>query len=110
MSHFQKKAYRTIHSLGIVPFIRMMPRTDFQEGKREPIYTLQRIIEGKFDDELKVWANDAKNMHFPILVEFGPEMNGDWFPWSGIINGGGKNNGYGRSQVCGWPRKIQGRI
>ena len=85
----------------------MMPRTDFQEGKREPIYTLQLIIEGKFDDDLKVWANDAKNMHFPILVEFGPEMNGDWFPWSGIINGGGKNNGYGDHKSADGPERFK---
>ncbi len=42
----------TIYSLGIVPFIRMMPRTDFQAGERGPVFTLQRIIDGKFDDEL----------------------------------------------------------
>jgi beta-mannanase len=43
----------------------MMPRTDFQAGEREPVFKL----------------------HVPIIVEFDPEMNGDWFPWSGILNG-----------------------
>jgi hypothetical protein len=37
---FPEKNVRTNYSLGIVPFVRMMPRTDFQEGERDPVFTL----------------------------------------------------------------------
>ena len=77
---FPEKNVLTIHSLGIVPFIRMMPRTDFQAGERDPEFTLQHIIDGKFDGDLRRWAHDAERIHIPMIVEFGPEMNGDWFP------------------------------
>ena len=50
----------TIYSLGIVPFIRMMPGTDFHAGERDPVFTLQRIIDGKFDDDLLKWAQVQK--------------------------------------------------
>ena len=90
---FSEENVLTIYSLGIVPFIRMMPRTDFQAGERDPVFTLQRIIDGKFDDDLLRWARDAKKVHIPIIVDFGPEMNGDWFPWSGKLNGGEKKMG-----------------
>ena len=32
---------------------------------------------------------------FPMLVEFGTEMNGYWFPWNGKWNGAGATLGYG---------------
>ena len=104
---FPEENVLTIYRLGIVPFIRMMPRDDFQAGERDPVFTLQRIIEGKFDDELLRWAHDAKRVHIPIIVEFGPEMNGDWFPWSGILNGGEKKDGYGHRQSADGPERFR---
>ena len=73
----------------------MMPRTDFHVGERDPVFTLQRIIDGKFDDDLVRWAHDANRVHVSIIVDFGSEMNGDWFPWSVILNGEEKKDGYG---------------
>jgi hypothetical protein len=86
---FPEAKVKTVHSLGVVPFIRLMPRTTFDQGRIEPILTLQTIIYGKFDNELRRWADDAKRLGTPIMVEFGTEVNGDWFPWSGIFNGKG---------------------
>ena len=97
----------TIHSLGIVPFIRMMPCTDFHAGERDPVFTLQRIIDGKFDNDLLKWAHNAKRVNIPIVVDFGPEMNGDWFPWSGILNGGDKKDGYGDRESADGPERFR---
>ena len=47
--NFQRQSVKIIHSLGIIPFIRMMPRTTFDEGRIDPIFTLQSIINGNFD-------------------------------------------------------------
>ena len=104
---FPEKTVLTIHSLGIVPFIRMMPRTDFQAGEQDPEFTLQHIIDGKFDGDLRRWAHDAERIHIPMIVEFGPEMNGDWFPWSGILNGGEKKVGYGDRKSADGPERFR---
>ena len=84
---FPVKEISIIKDFGSIPFIRLMPRSDFSENKSDPVYSLKKIADGKFDKELKVWANDAKNYGGPLMVEFGTEMNGNWFPWSGEQNG-----------------------
>ena len=92
---FPSAAVNIIHGTGKVPFIRMMPRTNFDEGGPDPNYTMQKIIEGDFDTALTQWAIDAKNTNIPLLVEFGTEVNGNWFPWNGQYNGAGETTGYG---------------
>ncbi len=92
---FPLTAVNTINSTGKIPFIRMMPRTNFDEGGPDPNYTMQKIIDGDFDTELTQWAIDAKNTNIPLLVEFGTEVNGNWFPWNGQYNGAGETTEYG---------------
>jgi beta-mannanase len=104
---FPEAKVKTIHSLGIVPFIRMMPRTTFDQGRIDPNFTLQGIINGNFDNELRRWADDAKRVGIPIMVEFGTEVNGDWFPWSGALNGEGKTKGYGDPNYPDGPERFR---
>ena len=92
---FPTTAVNTIHSTGTIPFIRMMPRSNFDEGGPDPKYTMQKIIDGDFDTQLTQWAIDAANTNIPLLVEFGTEVNGNWFPWNGQYNGAGATTGYG---------------
>jgi len=89
-----------INGEGKIPFIRIMPRSNFNTGGPDPIYTLQEIIDGKFDKELTQWAIDASNTNMPLLVEFGTEVNGDWFPWNGAYNGAGETTEYGDSSIA----------
>ena len=96
---FPSAAVNTIHDAGKVPFIRMMPRTSFDEGGPDPNYTMQKIIDGDFDTELIQWAIDAKNTNIPLLVEFGTEVNGNWFPWNGQYNGAGTTDEYGDPNI-----------
>lgn len=104
---FPEKNVKIVHSLGIVPFIRMMPRIDFRMGELDSKYTLQHIIDGSFDGELRKWASDAKRLKIPMVVEFGPEMNGNWFPWSGILNGAGKRDGYEDTKYADGPERFK---
>ena len=92
---FPTEEVNTIRSAGIIPFIRMMPRTTFDEGGPDPNYTMQKIIDGDFDTDLTQWAVDAASTNIPLLVEFGTEVNGNWFPWNGQYNGAGETAGYG---------------
>jgi hypothetical protein len=61
----------TINKQGVVPFIRMMPRSNFEEGGPDPIYTMDAFLSGQFDADLEQWARDAKAFEKPLLVEFG---------------------------------------
>ena len=97
----------TINSEGKIPFIRMMARTNFDEGGPDPNYTMQKIIDGDFDTELIQWAIDAANTNIPLLVEFGTEVNGNWFPWNGQYNGAGETTGYGDANLPDGPERFR---
>jgi hypothetical protein len=106
---YPKKKIHTIVKSGSTPFIRFLPRSD--DGKNETtadkLYTLQNIIDGKFDEELKKWAKDAMSDDIPILMDFGLEMTGFWFPWCGFYNGGGELAGYGDASYPDGPERFR---
>ncbi len=78
-----------IHQLGKVPYIRLMLRSDVDQKHSEERFTLQRIVQGDFDRELRQWGRDAKEFGAPIMVEWGTEPNGEWFSWNGKWHGRG---------------------
>ena len=77
-----------IRQLGKVPYVRLMLRSDTEQDRPEKLFTLASIIAGKFDEDLRAWARDAKKFGSPILIEWGTEPNGKWFSWNGKWNGG----------------------
>ncbi len=92
---FPKENIKTIISEGKIPFVRLMPWSDFYLEEPDYTYSLLDIIDGKFDPQLIQWAGSVKKVNFPVLIDFGVEMNGDWFPWSGYFYGGGEKKKYG---------------
>ncbi len=105
--HFPEEEVNTILSAGKIPFIRIMPRTSFDEGGPDPNYTMQKIIDGYFDTDLTQWAIDASKTNSPLLAEFGTEVNGNWFPWNGQYNGAGETTGYGDSDLPDGPERFR---
>lgn len=103
---YPEKDILEIVKCGNIPFVRLMPRSSYEFGP-DPVYKLQAIIDGKFDKELRKWARMAKKYGGPLLVEFGVEMNGNWFPWSGYWNGGGKTDGYGNPGYPDGPERFR---
>ena len=77
-----------IRDLGKVPYVRLMLRSDVDQRHAEKMFSLEKIIAGEFDINLRAWARDAKNFGSPILIEWGTEPNGNWFGWNGKWNGG----------------------
>ncbi|UCH13587.1 MAG: hypothetical protein JSV22_10815 [Bacteroidales bacterium] len=104
---FPSTEVNTISNTGKIPFIRIMPRTGFEEGVPEPNYTMQRIIDGDFDAALTQWAIHASNTGIPLLAEFGTEVNGNWFPWNGEFNGGSETTGYGDAGIPDGPERFR---
>lgn len=103
---FPHEAVATIHDCGRQPFIRMMALSSYDRICPDSVYKLQRIIDGDFDEELKTWADDAKAVGFPLMVEFGTEVNGEWFPWNGSWNGADTLDGYGDPSEPDGPERF----
>lgn len=80
-----------IRERGAIPYIRLMLRSRNKNtpkaAGREETYKLKNILEGRFDQDLRAWARAARDFGTPCLVEYGTEMNGEWFPWNGRWNG-----------------------
>ena len=96
---YPQKAIHAIEAAGTIPFVRLMPRSSEEQFKSEPKFNLQNIIDGRFDVQLREWAREAKEdfvaTGIPLLVDFAVEPNGNWFSWSGTLNGGGITTAYG---------------
>jgi Glycosyl hydrolase family 26 len=85
---FPAELCRWIRDLGKVPYVRLMLRSDVDQKHSEKTFSLQKIIAGDFDGDLRNWAIEARNFGSPILIEWGTEPNGEWFSWNGKWNGG----------------------
>ena len=58
-------------------------------GTDQPAYALDRITAGNFDPYLRQWGQALAAWGHPVMVRFGHEMNGNWYPWSEGVNGNG---------------------
>ncbi|MGB8463837.1 MAG: glycosyl hydrolase [Terrimicrobiaceae bacterium] len=96
-----------IRAHGAVPYIRLMLRSaDHKPEKPERTYSLDAIVAGKFDEDFRVWARSAKAFGTPVLVEYGTEMNGEWFGWNGRYHGGAQKRGFGDPQKADGPERF----
>ncbi|MEK6328291.1 MAG: glycosyl hydrolase [Actinomycetota bacterium] len=104
--HFPAQNVRAIARAGRVPFIRMMARSGFAAGP-DPNFKMRSIAAGAWDPELTEWCDRARDAGIPLLVEFGTEVNGDWFRWNGRWNGGGRTHGYGNPRLADGPESFR---
>jgi len=110
---FPRDKILTIWRAGAIPYVRMWPDSGSPFGTGNPpeqypgIYSLQNIIDGRFDVQLKAWADAARNTNIPIVMELGDEENADWGPWGGIWNGGGATTGYGDPTFPDGPERFR---
>jgi beta-mannanase len=107
--HYPKEQIHLVYSAGKIPFIRLIPRIDngSNEDHEDPVYKMQRFIDGAFDDELRAWARAAKEDTIPLLLDFAPEMTGFWMPWSGLNCGAGTTDGYGDPDYPDGPERYR---
>lgn len=84
---FPSKQFAQIYESGATPWVRLMLRSDIHQNKPEPLFTMSRILNGAYDAELRNWAVQVKNLGYPVIVEYGTEVNGKWFPWNGYWTG-----------------------
>lgn len=71
-----------------IPLIYWSPwDRPYVEGAGPDKYSLTSIIAGEHDAYLDQWGDAAREFGQPMIVSFANEMNGSWFPWSGIHYG-----------------------
>lgn len=66
-----------IRNNGAVPMITWEPQTSSEER-----ISLAKIAGGYYDGYLKDAARTAAAWGKPLMIRFGQEMNGSWYPWS----------------------------
>jgi hypothetical protein len=79
---------------GYTPMITWEPwhRPDAREDSGpkpwdQPLFSLAALAGGKYDDYIRTWALSLKKLSSPIFLRLMHEMNGDWYPWCGTVNG-----------------------
>jgi hypothetical protein len=85
---FPRRSVQLVWGRGSLPLVRMLPWSRQELGRPDPVFRMRDLARGRWDDELRAWASAARESGIPIMVDFAPEMNGDWFPWSGALSGG----------------------
>jgi beta-mannanase len=71
---------------GARPMITWEP-WDYQLGPNQPTYRLSTFRDGSHDAQIRRWAFEIAAWGQPLLLRFGHEMNGNWYPWSEQTNG-----------------------
>jgi mannan endo-1,4-beta-mannosidase len=56
---------------GALPLVQLNPRG----------VTMTAIASGQYDDYLTSYASAVRAYRSPVVLSFGHEMNGDWYPW-----------------------------
>ena len=68
---FQAGFAETAAKAGAVPLVQMEPGT----------VPLAAIASGRYDGYLSSYAGAVRAYHHPVILSFGHEMNGFWYPW-----------------------------
>ena len=87
---------------GSLPLVFWSPwDRPYEQHKGPDRFSLNAILAGDWNRYIDDWADAARAFGQPMIVSFGDEMNGDWFPWSGAYYGGAK-------AVAGRPNEWEG--
>lgn len=88
---FPSDALKVIYGYGAVALVYWNPWDSpfggwsTLEGVKPGRFNLPDIVNGKWDNYIDMWAVEAEKFGKPMLVAWGLEMNGAWFPWSGLF-------------------------
>jgi hypothetical protein len=91
-TQFDAAACASLYGLGIIPMITWEPwdpgsETTPPPGVAQPAWKLSNIVNGAYDPYIRTFARAVKSARGPVMIRFMHEMNGSWYPWSGIENG-----------------------
>ncbi len=88
---FDPSLLQYVDERGGIPFITWEAWVPIYAGgvgvADQPTFSLANIVSGAFDTYIDSWATGLAAWGKPVLLRFGHEMNGDWYPWSAGANG-----------------------
>lgn len=90
---FSAEAIAEVRREGIVPLISWEPwdpgpdPRSLTDPEVAPKYKLSNILRGDLDPYIRQWASDIAIYGGPIMLRPMHEMNGNWYPWGGTVNG-----------------------
>lgn len=70
--------FQSIRDKGYIPVLAWEPGI---EGSETSI--LSAIVNGDYDSLLIAWADYFNYYQKPVIIRFGQDMNGNWYPWAG---------------------------
>lgn len=93
--HLDPAMLEAMSADGRVPLLTWEPWEAQSEGSSspggtvtdQPEFRLARIADGAFDDYVREWARKLRDFGSTVYLRPMHEMNGDWYPWSGVVNG-----------------------
>jgi uncharacterized protein (TIGR01370 family) len=106
-SSFPFEKANLIREEGSVPAMRLMLRSQTEQNHAESTDTFDRMLRGELDTHIRKWARDARAFGTALVLEFGTEVNRDWFSWNGTWNGLGVVAGYGNPTVPDGPERFR---
>jgi hypothetical protein len=77
---FNPATLATVRDRGGVPLITWEPWNPQDPGDKR--FRLQRLLTGAHDDYIRGWARGLKAHDGPVMLRWGHEMNGFWYPWA----------------------------
>jgi hypothetical protein len=87
---FDVEDARWLASQKVVPMVSWESWRPQYEGfarTDQPEYRLDQIASGAFDEFLVRYAQRVREYGGPIFLRPFHEMDGDWYPWAGTVNG-----------------------
>ncbi|HSR26016.1 MAG TPA: glycosyl hydrolase, partial [Candidatus Eisenbacteria bacterium] len=87
---FPAAAARWLDDRGTVPLVVWEPwQPGLEEARKveQPAYRLSVIAAGGFDRYVRRYADQVRAYGGPLFLEPFHEMNGNWYPWGGTVNG-----------------------
>jgi Glycosyl hydrolase family 26 len=86
---FPTEAMDSIRGHGSIPVFSWGSESSPSTGPEQPDFQLAKIAGGAFDSYIADFATEAREWGHPFFLRFDWEMNGNWFPWSQLVNGNG---------------------
>lgn len=90
---FDPAACVSCYDRGAVPMITWEPwdpgtNANYLENPTaQPEYKLQSIVDGDWDEYIREFARGVRAVRGPVMIRPMHEMNGNWYPWCGTVNG-----------------------
>lgn len=93
LSSQPKNMRRFLDAVGaqeVIPYVTLDPK-DWDDSIADQRTFIRLINEGNFDASLSAQAAVLADFGKPILFRWAHEMNGNWYPYSGVFTGAGSD-------------------